>query len=213
MSWLLLLFKSLFFNLCTRVCVSVHMCVSHIWLLHLICPPTGWSLIKWGILKLNLPVSEGNTAKEQPVTLEVNVYFTSCLSLPGSKENTEGVCADSASQEFFVHSGPEHHTAGTGQSCGAAEALCTCAGLEEQQSNWGGWRQIWAGKGEIPAYQYSEVHLALFIRQASRFIYDGKKKQLNIWKFMNSKHKCRRRIQKFSDQFFGFCYFSENSEF
>lgn len=53
-------------------------------------------------------MSEGSTAKEQVVTLEVNVYFTSCLSLPGSNENTEGVCADSASQALFVHSSPEH---------------------------------------------------------------------------------------------------------
>lgn len=119
----------------------------------LMCTYTGWCLIKWRILKLNLPVSEGNTAKEQLVTLEVNMNFSSCASLPGSKENPEGVCADSLSQALFIHCSPEHHTAVTGQSCSTAEVLCTCAGLEKQQCNWWGWRQIWAGKGEIPAYQ------------------------------------------------------------
>lgn len=76
---------------------------------------------------------EGNIAKEQLITLEV-MYFTLCLSLPGSKENPEGVCADSASQALFTHCSPE--TAVTGHCSRAAEALCRCAGLEEQQCSW-----------------------------------------------------------------------------
>lgn len=109
MQWLLvlllLLLKSLFFNLSTRVCACACVCIPHMASTSLLqCTYTGWCHIKWRILKLNLPGSESSTAKEQLVTLEVNMYFTSCLSLPGSNKNTEGVCADSTSQALFIHS-------------------------------------------------------------------------------------------------------------
>lgn len=50
-----------------------------------------------------------NTAKDQMVTLEVNIFFTLCLSfIQGSKENTEDVCAGSALQTLSIHSISEH---------------------------------------------------------------------------------------------------------
>lgn len=66
------------------------------------------------------------------MTLEVNMYFTSCLSLPGSNKNTEGVCGDSASQALFIHSSPEH----TQQSQhSAAEQQRLCADVQGWKSN------------------------------------------------------------------------------
>lgn len=141
MLWLLSSFK----RLCYALCVSVSVHVSHIPSTSLlIYTYAGWCLIKWEMLKLNLPMSEGNTAKDQLATLEVNMSFTPCVSIYTSiffSENTEDVCAGSASQTLSIRSSPGHHTAVTGQSYGETEALCRHAGLEEQQCNKWGWRQ------------------------------------------------------------------------
>lgn len=148
MKWLLLLLlKRLFFNLSTRVCVCACVHIPHTASTSLLlCTYTGWCHIKWRILKLNLPGSESSTTKEQLVTLEVNMHFTSCLSLLGSNKNTEGVCADCASQALFIHSAQSSTQQSQDSAVGQQRLMQMCrAGtatmqLVRMKANLGCWR-------------------------------------------------------------------------